>query len=272
MSDDGLDPERVRRAKELAAGPLGEAMAKLPLRYAAAAFIVQPRVDSSELIVRNGTVSLVDFGNGPIGVTCSHVLDEYRQRLDENEQTVFQIGNLRLDPLEAIIDESKELDLVTIDLRREKPDQIANGGEIGSYFYRPQYWPPRKIAEGDFVALGGFPGKWRQQASPEEFVSGTFSVGATPVASVRHDYFVCQFERGDWVESLRSHYLRPFDTEGGTDLHDLGGLSGGPVFIFRDVYWEFVGIIYQFSPQFDLLYARPTRFISESGSILATLT
>jgi len=271
MSDDSLDPERVRRAKELAAGPQGEAMAKLPLRYAAAAFIVQPGVDSSEPIVRNGTVSLVDFGSGPIGVTCSHVLDEYRQRLDENEQTVFLIGNLQLDPLEALIYESKELDLVTIDLRRKKTDQITNGGEIGSNFYRPQYWPQRNIAEGDFVALGGFPGKWRIQASPRELDSGTFSV-YTPVTSVRHDYFVCQFERGDWVESLRSHYLRPFDTEGGTDLHDLGGLSGGPVFIFRDVYWEFVGIIYQFSPQFDLLYARPTRFISESGSILATLT
>lgn len=268
MNHDSLDPEMVRRAKELAAAPLVREMAKLPLRYAKAAFIAEPPVTDSEPIVNHGTVSLIDFGDGPIAVTCSHVLDKYRQRLKENQQTIFQIGNLRLDPLEVIIDESQTLDLVTIDLREEKVDEIADGGEIGSCFFRPRSWPPRNIVAGDSVAFGGFPRVLRRQASPDMFDFGTFSISGPPVTLVRDDYFVCQFEREYW-EELQGPYLPLYDIENGKDLHDLGGLSGGPVFILTDVYWELVGIIYQFSPEFDLLYARPTRFISESGSISA---
>jgi hypothetical protein len=267
MNDYSLDPETVRQAKELAAGPLGREIARLPLRYAVPVFFGEPPGNKRELITSSGTVSLVDLGNGPMAVTCSHVLDGYRQRAKEDPRTIFQIGNLKLNPLEIIIDESEQLDLVTIDLRGKKIDEIASGRETVSYFFHPRHWPPQDIIEGDVVAFGGFPGIWRQRSSADEFAFVSFSSGASFVTSVRDEYFVCQLEREHWIEP-QEHYLRPLDV--GTnpkDLYDFGGLSGGPVIIVREVYWDFVGIIYQFSSEFDLLYIRPTKFISESGSI-----
>ena len=195
MNDDRLDPETVRREKELAAGPFGIEMAKLPLRYAAAAVFGDLSGSSSEPIVRNGTVSLVDFGNGPMAVTCSHVLDGYRQRVTEDPQTIFKIGDLQLDPLGAIIDESEELDLVTIDLREKKIDEITGGGEIGSYFFHPLDWPPRNIVKGDSVLFGGFPERWRRQEPAGVLQCASFS-GRSLVTKVREKKdFVCQFER-----------------------------------------------------------------------------
>ena len=70
------------------------------------------------------------------------------------------------------------------------------------------------------------------------------------MASVKEDHSVCQFEREYWVETMNRH------NHNGMDLHDLGGLSGGPVFIHRELFWELVGIIYEFSPEFDLMYVR----------------
>ena len=85
--------------------------------------------------------------------------------------------------------------------------------------------------------------------------------GCCKVASVSGEHFVCQFERDYWVESFNMH------GNDGMDLHELGGLSGGPVFIHRGLYPELVGIVYQFSEEFDLMYIRPTRFINIDGSI-----
>ena len=50
-------------------------------------------------------------------------------------------------------------------------------------------------------------------------------------------------------------------------LHKLGGLSGGPVFIHRNIYWEFIEMIYEFSENFDLMYVRPASLVLEDGTI-----
>ena len=92
-------------------------------------------------------------------------------------------------------------------------------------------------------------------------VFDSWSSGATQVSAVREEYFVCQFEREYWVQSFN------LDRHTGLDLHKLGGLSGGPVFIYRNIYWEFIGMIYEFSENFDLMYIRPANLVLEDGSI-----
>jgi hypothetical protein len=260
MKDDyNFDPMLAEKAKKLASGPLGKEMAKFPLRFAVSVFFGQKPNTSFVPKISNGTATLVDFGHGPIAITCHHVLDAYRKKLSENNQIIFQIGNLKINPLNKIIDEHKELDLATINLNGENIRGIGDGSDIASHFYHPVSWPPQSIKQGDFVAFGGFPGRWRVQPSTSEIIFDSFSSGACPVASVREDVITCQFEREYWVYSFN---LRPDE-----DLRELGGLSGAPVFILKKIHYELIGIVYEFS-SFDLMFIRPAKYIREDGIII----
>jgi hypothetical protein len=263
MDYNNLDPKLVEKAKQEAAGPLGREMTKFPLRFAKAVFFENlPDVKSGHT-VNNGTVTLVDLGSGQMAITCSHVLDGYRERLKENNKVLFRIGKVILNPLEHLIDESPELDLATINLREININEISLGKEIGTSFFDPVTWPPSDVKVGDYIAFGGFPGKLREQTSSGDLIFGSLSNGASEVSSVNYEYFICQFEREYWVESL--------GIESEKDLHELGGISGGPVFLMREnngiMSYEFVGIIYQFSTDYDLLYIRKAKFINKDGSI-----
>jgi hypothetical protein len=44
-------------------------------------------------------------------------------------------------------------------------------------------------------------------------------------------------------------------------------MSGRPAFAVRTLNWDFAGIIYEFSPMFDIMFLRPARLIAEDGSI-----
>ena len=253
------EERRIEDAKKLAAGPLGQEVSKFPLRFAKPLFFGDQPTKDKPSNVNNGTVTLVDFGKGPIGITCAHVLSDYRGKLRDKGAALFQIGNLKLDPLEQLVAEDKELDLATVALTKDQADIITGDGEIGAYFFKPDLWPTPLLEKDSFVAFGGFPGKWRERISDDELVFNTFSVGSCQVASVSLDHFVCQFEREYWVKSL--------DLQNREDINDLGGLSGGPAFILKQLHWEFVGVIYEFSPEFDLIYLRPSNLIAENGAI-----
>ena len=80
-------------------------------------------------------MSLLRFGELSIGITCQHVLHRYREVKTNNPNTIFQIGSIQFDPVECLISEDSELDLVTLDL-----SQLA-GSENGlpeSSFIEPR--------------------------------------------------------------------------------------------------------------------------------------
>jgi len=230
MDYNNLDSKLVEKTKQEAAGPLGKEMTKFPLLFVTAVSFKDLTGVNSVHTVNNGTVTLVDLGSGQMAITCSHVLDEYRKRLKDNNKFVFRIGNTVLNPLEYLIDESPELDLATIDLSEINIKEISLGKEIGTSFFRPEAWPPDDVNEGDFISFGGFPGKWKEQVSSGDLMLDSFSSGATEISSINDEYFICQFEREYWVESL--------DIKDGKDLHELGGLSGGPVFFNQRKQWN----------------------------------
>jgi hypothetical protein len=265
MDYEKLDLKLVKKAKEAAAGPLGKEMAKFPLRFAKPVFFGDRPTKGKLQNVNSGTAVLLNLNGKLIALTCSHVLDSYR-KIHGNPNTNFQIGDLELNPLDKIIDESgsSSLDLVTIDLQGLSLRELQNDKGIGSFFFTPARWPPEGVKQGDFVAFGGFPGVWRQNLSWHEIQFDSWSSGGTEVSSVSEDHFVCQFEREFWVETFN---LRGRD---GLDLRNLGGLSGSPVFIHRSIYLELVGIVYEFSESLDLMYTRPVRFIREDGTIEKT--
>ncbi len=257
--EDQYDPQLMKKAIELTAGPLGREMTKFPLKFAEPVFFGSSPAHGAMTELNNGTASLVDFGKGTIAVTCYHVLEPYKLVRRQKPEPTFQIGNLKFDPLTQVIDESESLDIVTISIKDDQLEELLVKGDKGKLIFKPHKWPPNEVKESDFVAFGGFPGDWREQMSRSEIAFNTYSSGGCRVASVADDHFVCQFEREYWIKTL--------DFQGSENLRCLGGMSGGPVFILRKLYWEFVGIIFEFSEAFELMFIRPAKLINSDGSI-----
>jgi hypothetical protein len=264
MSYENLDPKKIEAAKRLARGPLGEEMARFPLRFAAVLFFANRPKRGVALYARNGTLSLLELDHRHIGITCFHVLEKYRKKREQVPMLDIFLGLLELDPLSRIIDQDSSLDLVTLDLSGVDLKQVSDHPPIGSTFFCPADWPCSEVKEGDFVAFGGFPGLLRVPLNFRDIEFRSFSHGACRVVSVHEDHLVCQFEREDWLcpDNLGSHNALPE-----VGQLDLGGLSGGPVFILRQLHWEFVGIIYEYSTEYELLRIRPSNLISSDGRI-----
>ncbi len=252
------DQKKIKEAKRLAAGDLGKELSKFPMRFAKAALIGDRPARNLFTKINNATVTLVNLGNGPILITCYHVLDFYRKLINECGSALFQIGDVELDPLSQLVAENEKLDLATIKLTSVQAKAISQGGEIGSCFFEPSFWPPQPIKEGDFVAFGGFPGQWRKRWAFDEVVFPSFSSGGCRVTQTSGNRFACQFERKYWVTA--------FNMENREPLYELGGMSGGPAFIHKGLYWEFIGVIFGFL-DFDIMYLRPAHLICQDGSI-----
>jgi hypothetical protein len=251
-------------AKMLAAGPLGQEMSKFPLKFATSVFFGELPAKEGQPI-NNGTALLLNFGSGVMAVTCSHVIEGYRKKLKEKESIILQIGGYKFNPLDYIIDESSKLDLVTIRLPAESLSEVLSDDEIAKDVFSPRAWPPPEISNGAFVSFGGYPGSWRTMPQKDQIIFDSFSSGACKVASVGDDYLMCKFEREYWVKSFS---LRPDD-----ELPDIGGLSGAPVFLLNETksgitVYDFIGIIYEFSSEFELMRVRLSRFIRKDGSII----
>lgn len=254
-----LDDAEVAKAKALAAGPLGEKMGKFPLLFSKAAFFGQRPSRKKTVEVNNGTVTLADLGNGPLAITCQHVVARFREKKQEAESVIFQLGFVDLDPIEQLIDENEHLDIATIRLTEKQVKAVTSEGEIGSCVFKPKSWPPPLPEKGEFVAFGGFPGALRSVLSFDELEFCSWSSGASEVSSVSDFKFASVFDRENWVQS--------FGTEHHMELVALGGMSGGPVFIKRKLYWDLIGIVSHYHENFDTVFFRSLKSVRPDGTI-----
>lgn len=248
-------------ARAMAAGPVGEALVKHPLYYAKPVFFGGRPRRTETTTVSNGTITFLQLEKCVIGVTCAHVIQGFRDMQSNLGNALFQIGNVELNPLNQLIAEHQGFDLATISLSSSQLKRLLAQEGIGSRVIKPAQWPPQPVTEDNCVMLGGFPGALRELDNFDELSFGTFSAAGISVASSYDDYFTCQFERDYWVRSLRGNSKLP------NHLQDLGGMSGGPVFVDRGHHFEFVGVIYEFSPAFDIMFCRPASLIQPDGSI-----
>jgi len=254
-----VQPTTYEEAKAMVAGDLGLEMEKFPLRFATAAYFGTPPRLGKEMEVNSGSASLLRLGGTHMALTCHHVLEGYRDRLKADASTIFQLGDCKLDPVKQLKAESEKLDFALVELHEGQAQEIAEGkGDFGTYFIEPDPWPPQPVVEGDFVAFGGFPGELRRAVSFNEMSFGSYSSGASRVTLVRDEYIVCQFEREHWVQ-------RKFEPEPAT----IRGMSGGPAFALRKsaatgiITYEFVGHVYEFSEDFELLYIRMAKVLGD---------
>lgn len=254
----------LEEGKKVLASEAGKPISGYPLEFAAPVMFGPPPQRGDSLVVNSASASLLQLDGRMLVVTCHHVLQEYRKRLTELGDCSFQVGNCRLEPLAQLVAEDATLDIAVIavtdaQVRELREYRVEN---FGRNFVVPPAWPPGGVAEGDFVAFGGFPGSLRRVMSWRELSFGSYSSGAAGVTVVGKDYLVCQFDRTNWVKC-------GYEPEPST----IRGLSGGPAFAVRragaDILWyEFIGIVYEFSEQYELLYVRLARIFGSDGIIL----
>ncbi len=248
------------KAKKLAAGDFGRELNKFPLLFAKAAFFGQRPSPKKPTEIKNGTIALIDLGKGPMGITCQHVIEGYREDRNNFEEVIFNIGNVELDPIAQLLDENAKIDLALIELTENQIMEITSGGEIGSSVIKPNKWPPEPPDKDKFVMFGGFPGSLRKVESFNEIVFSSWSSGASRIDSVSENRFISTFEREYWISSFgKEHHM---------GLHDLGGMSGGPAFIDRGLYFEFVGILSDYEENYDAVFFASVQSITQNGEII----
>ncbi len=248
-----------QQAKGLAAGPYGKQVSKFPLLFAKAAFFGQRPSPKRATKIRNGSISLVEIGNRPYGITCHHVVEEYRLYREQHDDVIFNIGHVELDPVNQLVDTDQKIDIALIELTNDQIIQLTSEGEIGSQVYKPAKWPPSQPQKDEFVIFGGFPGSFRVVESFNEIVFYSWSSGGSRIDAGGGTRFISAFERDHWISS--------FGEKHNLELKDLGGMSGGPAFIKREFHFEFVGILTDYEKNYDTVFFASAQTIKENGQI-----
>jgi hypothetical protein len=236
--------------------PFYDELTKYPILFSTPVFFGDSPLTSYSASLRNGTGSLVKLGGKYLGVTCEHVLREYRRLKDA--QTVFHFGRAKINPEEYLISENRDYDLAVFDLTPivgEVPDFTA------AKFVEPTTWPPRNASTEDVICLGGFPGIWREQVNLGHLRFYSFSSGAGQVHSAGEHHLVTRVE----VEKCVTQFTN------GLVLGSLGGLSGGPVFVWRKeslLTAELVGFISEYQENYDLMRVTSANLIRENGTLV----
>jgi len=255
------DQAAEKKAKEMAAGPLGKELSTFPLLFAKPAFFGQRPSKKRPTEIRNGTIALIDLGNGPLGITCQHVIQGYREYRENHDDVLFNIGNVELDPIAQLIDENTELDLALIEFTGKQIKEITSEGKTGSAVFEPDKWPPELPKKDEFVLFGGFPGSLRVVESFTEIVFSSWSSGASRIDSANENRFISPFEREYWIKSFgEEHHL---------NLQALGGMSGGPAFISHGLRFDFVGILSDYQENYDAVFFASVQPITQNGQIIS---
>ena len=104
-------------------------------------------------------------------------------------------------------------------------------------------WPPPILKPEDVIVLSGYPKMYRQQRGRQISVPALSAVFDVTASGEYH--LVSQWNRDDIV-SIGSGEVPPPGA-------DLGGMSGGPVFLVQELVYPLIGITTDFSSELELL-------------------
>lgn len=218
----------------------GQVITQFVFRRAAAICIGAP--PSRGNAIRNGSAFLIQQDGHHYLGTAWHVVEYWFRIKKCVPDLLFQVGDVSIDPAASLAWKDVSADLAFLRLTSEEAAAIPV-----SVCEATAGWPPPKPKAGDYVLISGFPSVIRQRSGAKGILFNALST-RLQVTTVRDDRAVCQFLREHWVA---------YDTRGvpppGTDL---GGMSGGPVLLIRNLDYPLVGVVDQFSQDYELLYFR----------------
>jgi hypothetical protein len=249
-----MDPERIKLAdKSEAAGYLPH-LRQIILSCTKPIWWSRSSSDIGAAILNSGTFCSIDTGTAVLGITAGHVYEGYIADKHKFEDVECQIGNVRIDLEEYLVDHNEPLDLATFKL-----SPILQAG-TGISPHAPPQWPPEILEEKAIVGLGGYPGMFRAEAPGQARFD--FASFFAPVAQSSANYVAFQL-------NLAASYW-PDKSGGIAPESELGGMSGGPVFRYYSKPVEHLGLagfIYEAVSVYELVYARHASCISDSGDI-----
>lgn len=215
---------------------LRQRMEQAGRRVALAAFA---RGDTAASVDNNGTASLIQFPSRKLIVTNFHVWDEFRrEREDDSNYRIALTGGGFVQPVDIsdaqVVDESEQHDLCILEYPSERLEAV------GKEYCVPPTWPPVRAADGEHVAIAGYPGIRRSAedvAHPE--------TGQT-VNALRHE--ICLLYMA--VEAVSDSQIRmTFRSDTPETLmvserpmteYRWGGMSGSLVYRFDELQASFV--------------------------------
>ena len=201
------------------------------------------------LTMRNGSASLVDFGQGVFAVTAAHVFREYCDAKRTTTAIGCQLGNVLLDPEERLIACRDDLDIATLRVDADEIKQIGKSiATLG-----PPNWEPLNPLVGNFAFFAGFPAQTRGMNEDGNFATAPY-FATTPITSVTDHQISCRFDRDKMIDFSGSG-LPPVG-------YDIGGVSGGPMLIptlvregsVEGLVWRFAGVVVQASVGADVMF------------------
>lgn len=229
-----------------------------PMNYCCPCFFGDPT--DEEVKVNNGTMTLIQYKGRKYGITNFHVIDAYRNRLENEPSIMLSAGNAELNLDNDLIDEEEVLDICIFDLDRFHEDDFKSNGNVQTIFFEVDDFTIGELKVGDYALFGGYPGQWRERIKINHLGFETLSSGASEVIELSTEIIRCSLSIEECIidAPIRDELPR-----------DLGGLSGGPV--FNKIIspsgiesFKLVGIIFQYAEIFDSIVIRPITCIDSA--------
>ena len=200
--------------------------------------------------LKNGSGFVLSLNGRYYLGTAWHVVEAWEERRASGEDVQFQVGSAVLEPDSGRIWSHREDDIAFI------PLTTGHLQKIDAAPIEPiRGWPPPVVQRGDYVVMSGFPGYLRDERQVDEVDLHAVST-LLQVKEVGPGYIACQFEREHWISSNWAKVPEP-----GTDL---GGMSGGPALLVQNLAYPLVGLVSEFSANFEILYIRTLSHLPDS--------
>jgi hypothetical protein len=249
----------ITRAKELMAGDYGSQIIRIVPRYVAPVFWLRAG-DDGPIVVTNGTVLFLDTGTTTLIVTANHVIDDYKKAAAEG-RVRCQILNLEFDPVARLIDSNTEYDIATLAIARGEIERVGSGPDGSPMFLTG--WPPQVPDVERGILFAGFPGNQRLRQGAREVNFGIYTAAAV-ATTISPRNITCQIDHS--VITAAPQMTKP------PPGYDPGGISGGPILTLIErsniVTWRLGGVIYEASPDMDMIFATRADVIQPDRKIV----
>lgn len=195
--------------------------------------------------INTASACVFSYANGFFLVTANHVFSTFEALVAEDAsirwQVSFRAGSERhlvFDPRERVSLRNADEDIAAIQLSAAEVEYV--GVTVCSM---PLGWPPPPLAPGDFLVMAGYPAMYREKQGPQ--VSFPALSAVFEVTSSGRFHPVWQWDRDRMVNTTGGDVPQPGP--------NLGGMSGGPVFLLQDLVYPLVGVATGFNQSWELL-------------------